>query len=87
MKIALYKTIGGSILVNDACDWIENDNDYIRFTEVIDIDFVDLPKEEVVPKQVQQIENRITEARVKFHQAIEVLEEQKSKLLAIEDQS
>lgn len=83
MKIAINTLFGGAPRVSEWHDFMDNDDDYIRLSEIVDVEFVDLPKEEVVPKQVKQIDEKISEARAKFQTAINLLEEQKSKLLAI----
>ena len=91
MKIAQYKSLEhGHITSNIGCgsDWMEREGSgYIRLTEFADVDFVPLPKEDVVPKQVAALENAKTEARAKFQAAINQIDEQISKLLAIEDHS
>ena len=82
MKIALYE-MSGSSMVWEASEWREEDPDTIRTTEVVDVEFVDLPDEVVVPKKVKAIDDKIEAARAKFGQAIQLLEDEKSKLLAI----
>ena len=81
-KYAIYQ-IFGSELVTEHREWMESDDDYIRLSEIIEIDFPMLPKEEVVPKQVKLIDDKIEKARARFQQAISELEDKKSRLLAI----
>ncbi len=82
MKIARVE-LYGSPMYMEWRDYHEEDSDYVRLTEVAEVEFTDLPKETVVPKQVALLDAKIEDARAKFHEAISILEERKSKLLAI----
>ena len=82
MKVALYKS-QYSMSPYKVSDWIEEDLDYVRISEIVEVEFDRLPSEEIVPRQVKQLDNEIEKIRVEMWQKIGVLEEQKSKLLAI----
>lgn len=82
MKVALYES-RYSTTVHEARDWIEEDLGYVRVSEVVEIEFVRLPNEVVVPRQVKQLDSEIEKVRAQMGRQINLLEEQKSKLLAI----
>ena len=86
MKIAKYADEGGWESI-DKKGWIDESPRYIRTTEYVEVEFVPLPKEDVVPKQVKALENAKAEARAKFQVAINAIDEKIAKLLAIEDHS
>ena len=57
MKIAIYKTAEyGFDSVHEVSDWIEDDGDYIRLSEIMEIDFVMLDKSETVKSEVDAID-------------------------------
>ena len=80
MKYAKYDA-NGTEMIWEVNEWHEER--YIRLTEIIEIDLVDLPPEIVVPAQVAQIDAQIEQARANFGAAIGLLEDEKAKLLAI----
>ena len=84
MKVALYNW-DGSVQVWEANDYRENDKSMVRTTEITDVEFVDLPRSEVVPKQVAKLEEQKTETRIAFQAAINLLDDKISRLLAIEN--
>ena len=82
MKIARYKAKYSEII----CEFSEDEEDsvdYIRNSEVLEVEFVDLPAEVLVPKQVAALDAAIVATRTRSAQEIERLEDEKSKLLAI----
>ena len=83
MKLAKYILCGCEPTVREVKSWREDDDDYIRTTEPIDVEFVDLPREVIVPLQVQAIDTKISEARTEFNRRIKIMEGEKANLLAI----
>jgi len=82
MKIARFR-LHGADHIQEYHEHMDDDNDWIRLTEVVEVDFIDLPKEVIVPAQVAYIDIKIKEARAGFGRALAKLEEEKSKLLAL----
>jgi len=82
MKIALYDRSYGSE-VWEATDYRENDIDSLRVTNIVDVEFVDLPPEKVIPEQVARIDRGIEGLRAELGKKIAWLEDEKAKLLAI----
>ena len=64
-------------------DWIDEDEDYMRVSEVTTVDFDMLPDEVVVPKQVEAFDKAIAAKRAELNGVIAILEERKAKLLAL----
>ena len=83
MKIALGTLFDSNEAVFEWRDWMDEDSDYVRLSEVIEVEFTMLPKEEVVPKQVEKIDEYIAEVRAEMGAKVAKLEERKAKLLAI----
>ena len=82
MKIALYQSkycLGAHIV----SDWIEGADDYVRTTEAIEVEFVDIPAEVVTAGRVKAIDSEITTLRAEFQKTLEDLMDQKQRLLAI----
>ena len=84
MKIALYKHLeyGGSD-PHVADDWAESSEEYLRLTNIVDVDFVEVSKDETVPKEIDYLRNEIKKADALHGIAIEKIETKISKLLAI----
>lgn len=83
MKIALSTLFNGSEIPREWDDWMDDDEDYIRTSEIVEIEFTPLPDEDVVPKKLAVINNQINQVRVEMGQKIAKLKEERSKLLAI----
>jgi len=84
MKIALYKTNYSDRHVLEADEWIENKpEDYLRISEIVDIDFVMLPKSETLSKELAMIDAQIEELQSDFGSRISHLQAKKQELLAI----
>ena len=88
MKIALYKSIEtGTEYENEVSDFIEESDNYVRTTEIVDIEFVRLPDINIVPLQVAGLERAKKAADIAHQVVIKTIDEKISKLLAITDQS
>jgi len=83
MKIAKYKCLEHGFITYDIDDELEDLAGFIRLTEFAEVEFVDLPTEETVPKEVEALEKAKNEARIKFQGVINDIDEKISKLLAI----
>lgn len=80
--IAKWKLCGNPV-INEVFDYMEKDPDWIQISEVVEVEFVDLPREITVPLEIDAIDRKIKEAREKFADAIGGLELRRAKLLAI----
>lgn len=89
MKIARYESLenGFTTIIDhrdDGSCWAdEDDSGYLRVTEIVEVEFIDLPAESVVPKQVKELEAAKTRAMVKYQMIADSIDEKISKLLAI----
>lgn len=69
-------------------DWnYDDDSDLIRLTEWIDVDFKPLADDDVIKKQVDNIDNQINNVMAVSEAKITELNGKKAELLAITDQS
>ncbi len=87
MKIARYQTDYGTEITSEADDWMEKSDDYIRLTESIEVEFVYLSSEVVVPQKIARIDRGIEGLRAELGEKIAHLEDEKAKLLAITHES
>lgn len=82
MKIALYKRNDYTI-VNEARDWLETSGDYIRLTEIVDIELPLLPPEVLVPKQLAALDAAEAELTAKHMEALSSIQSRRKDLLAL----
>ena len=83
-KITIAKyDLFNSTLIREVDDYFEKDPDYVRLTEPVEVEFIGLPDEVVVPAKVARFDAEILAARNQAAEKIAGLEERKSKLLAI----
>ena len=82
MKIAMYEFFG-SQTIYEVTQWRENDEDYIRLSKPVEVEFTKLPERVTVPLKVEAIQRTINAAREEFNERIAKLEFEKAKLLAI----
>jgi hypothetical protein len=83
MKIALYQS-KYCTSAHRVDKWIEGNDEYIRLTEVLEVEFVNLPAEDVVIHQVNALDKQIEDVRAEMLDRIATLQDKKSKLMAIE---
>ncbi len=89
VKMAVYASVGNikSTMVFEVSSYTESDNKkYIRISEIVEVDFPDLPKEEVNNKEVAIIENAIKNEMAKSESRLNKLKQRKQELLAITEQ-
>lgn len=87
MKIALYALFGTGSSLHEADAWREGDEDYVRLTDIVEVDFIDRPQEKVIPEKVARIDRGIEGLRAELGEKISKLEDEKAKLLAITHES
>ena len=88
MKIAIYKTIqSGQEMEWQATKYREEDESMVRVTEIVDIDFVRLSDDVIVPKQVAGLNKAKNAADIAHHAVIKIIDDKIANLLAITDQS
>ncbi len=84
MKIALYKNIRyDNQSVYAANGFFDDDDGYIRLSEIIDIDFKMLPYCVAAEKEIALIDKQINKELADHSVKISQLESRKSELLAI----
>ncbi len=83
MKIALYTLYDSGPRVGEWDDWQDSDSDYVRMSEVVEIDLPLLPDAETAPKRIKALDRMIESRRLEAAARIAPLEEKKSKLMAI----
>ena len=88
--VALYSLYGSErtlvqsyqVDCNDE-DYLENDPDWVRVSEPVEVVFALYPEEQTIGKKVDGINQRIEEKRAEMQMTISDLEEKRDKLLAI----
>ena len=84
MKIArYYEPRYDWYVIEEVSD--ENEEKSVRMTEIVEVDFVDIPEAEgrKVHSQVKRLEERIEEKRIKHTEEIHYLEDRIQRLMAI----
>ena len=89
MKIAQFKSLEHGYTTLEAIDWFGNNpgNGYVRLTEFVEIELVNLPAKETVPVEVAALEKAKEKAHEQYLGLAATIDDRISKLLAIEDQS
>ncbi len=86
-KLAVYESLGNikATMVFEANSYTESDdnNKYIRLSEIVEVDFVELPKEETSSKEIAIIEIDIKNEMAESESRINQLKQRKQELLAI----
>lgn len=82
MKIALYKSYGDEH-VAEFTDWREDSINYVRLSEVIEVDLPRLPPEITVPAELKQLDDAESELRNKFNEKLSELLVKRAELLAL----
>jgi len=83
------KKIVGVFLTSYCSEMIANvtpgciPDDWVQLTELVEIDFITINKDEVIKKQIAIIDDQITEENGKHYAEIKRLEQRKAELLAI----
>jgi hypothetical protein len=85
VKIAIYKLFS-SERIAEVTDWREADRDYIRLSEPFEVEFVRLPPEVTVPREVAALDAAEQELRLKFAEKLAELSEKRANLLALTHQ-
>lgn len=82
-SIALYSLFGHGEHLKVVSEYVEEDEDYVRLTEPLEVQFVYLPDEVVVPEKINSLKIKIEDIRTRMTADIAAIEEQISKLQAI----
>lgn len=84
-RIAIFEYTSGVMLGFQffSEEHMEANSEVTRISEYVEIDFADLPREEVVSRQVEGINKEIAEARAKHADNISRLEQRRAELLAL----
>jgi len=88
MKIALYSSYGSSYThPQEAEGYYEDDPNYVRTSEIVEVEFTELEHATVVLAQVARVDHQIEDVRADLTRRVQDLEEERSKLLAITSES
>ena len=82
-NIALYSLYGSGEHLKTVNDWVEEDEDYTRLTEPLEVTFTYLPDEVVVPGKIESLQAKADRVRANMMEQIASIEEEISKLRAI----
>ncbi len=87
VKLAIYKSInsGGCLSFCDA-DIFDKFDDYIKLSETVEVDFPDLPKEEVNSKEIAVIRRSIKTEMAESESRLNVFRQREQELLALPEQ-
>jgi hypothetical protein len=84
MKIAMYKIISCNLDVpREFNEYNENNDDLVRLTETVEVDFKPLQDEEVIKNQVDFLDNSIKQVQAAAESKINELKQKKQELLAL----
>lgn len=69
-KVAIYKDVKyGSEMVREVSEWIEESSQYIRTSEIVEIDPPPISRDVVVAQEVAALEQAIAEIEAKAYDA------------------
>ena len=83
-KIALYSLYGNGEYPKLVTDWVENDKDYTRLVEPVEVTFTERDHAEVVLEQIDALKIKRDGVRAEMGAKIAVIDEDIQKLMAIE---
>ena len=84
MKIALYRNLDFDFeSIDEVTEWKESNDDRVRLTEVLEVEFINLPAADVLAPQVEAIDRQIKEEAVRHTVTTQKLNDAKQKLMAI----
>ncbi len=83
ITIAKYQLYSSTESIMEVSDYMEEDKDYVRLTEPLEVELIDLPAEVLVPMKIDSFNYRIKRHRDEANTKIEVLETAKAKLMAL----
>lgn len=82
--IALYRNLEYNyMIVGETKDSWDNDPNYLRVSEPLEVTFKDLPDDELVKAQVESLQARKSEIRATAELKVQAIDEQISKLMAL----
>ena len=82
--IALYKCMSADYeTIQEVEDYYESSTDFVRLTMPVEIDFMEVPKEETIPQQISYLNKKVDEIRAEAQKQISYVETKKAELLAL----
>ncbi len=81
--VALYASKNGYLAVQHISGWMDNDDDYVRVSEPLEVTFTALSDDVVLASRVDAIDKEIEITRAQFTKTLDDLKDQRQKLLAI----
>ena len=82
-EFAIYSLNGGEPDIYEYFDWKEDDEDYVRCSDVVEVEIEEWPREKTIPLRAKGFDARIERVRAEMNEKINRLEDEKAKLLAI----
>ncbi len=82
-KFAIWSLNGNEPDIYQWFEWKDNDDDYVRCSDVVEVEIEEWPKEKTTPEIVKSYDKRIERVRAEMGEKISRLEDEKAKLLAI----
>jgi len=83
MKIALYKSVKYKHFSVGEVEAFENSIDFVKISESMDVEFIDLDKSEINKKELALIDDEITNEMADSESRINMLKQKRQELLAI----
>ena len=84
-KLAAFIASYGTTIIT--IEWAENDSDYTRISEYVEVEFPPLANEEVLKNQIATIDKKIETVKQESIDLINQLQQKKQELLALEHTS
>ena len=84
-RLAAFITNYGTTIVS--VDWAENDQNYTRISDYVEVEFPPLENEEVLKNQIATIDRKIETVKQESIDLINQLQQKKQELLALEHTS
>jgi len=82
--IALYKCMSADYeTIQEVEDYYESSTDFVRLTMPVEVDFVEVPKDETIPQQISYLNKKADEIRAETHVKLKDIENIKAELLAL----
>ena len=83
-KLAIYALYGSGEHMKEVFDHIEEDKDYTRLTEAVEVEFTEREQAEVVKDKIEYYEGKKERVRLETNVELERIDEAIKQLLVIE---
>ena len=83
-QLAIYSLYGHGQHIKEFSDYVEDDKDYTRLTEVVDVDFIEREQADVVKDKIEFFEGKKQRLRAEHNLEMDRVDEEIKQLLVIE---